>query len=638
MTITKDNIFKVEQITIKDICDKNFRFIIPVYQRPYVWDEIQINKLLEDLRESCRLESDYYVGNIYVTERQDVKKCFDVIDGQQRFTTFWLISLYFKSSKSGIEKFIQTEHHEIRLSFDIRTEVINYLNDLVREIKSFDEKNLDNEEFLKYISRGIKTIDSFFRTEEDQSLVEKMAKFIYEKVKFIFNEAPENTDLNSLFTTLGNSGVQLEQSDILKARLLNILQDQKFEYSKIWEACENMNNYFEKNIQDIFGVDTNKMDESDFSTYNPDVFTLKVQVGAKLLVTKEGKSISQILESEEVPTETDDPKAKSSRCRSIIGFNALLIHTYRIYRLKVGETKDIDSFDVKKLLEIFRDFVASADADKVKEFFVLLWRVRYLLDKYIVKWRLPNTDLSESYEEYLLLTSIKIQDGSFVRSNKRFSNLQMLQSVLYYNSGFTQQYWLTPYLNYLLEYDGETDFLTVLEGIDNYMAPGSKKDSSWDLCKNISLQPSINVEQYLYNNLGTAFEHYWFYKLEYLLWKDWPDTTDKKFVDYRITSKNSVEHVFSQNDEYKNKLTSDPKLLDSFGNLGLLSVGQNSEYSNQDIEKKMIDFNLKRTYDSLKLFHIYDSYKTDKVWNEAKIKDHAQKMINVLKSHYYPVK
>ncbi|QRY55930.1 DUF262 domain-containing protein [Sphingobacterium siyangense] len=637
MTITKDNIFKVEQITIKDICDKNFRFIIPVYQRPYVWDEIQINKLLEDLRESCRLESDYYVGNIYVTERQDVKKCFDVIDGQQRFTTFWLISLYFKSSKSGIEKFIQTEHHEIRLSFDIRTEVINYLNDLVGEIKSFDEKNLENEEFLKYISRGIKTIDSFFRTEEDQSLVEKMAKFIYERVKFIFNEAPQNTDLNSLFTTLGNSGVQLEQSDILKARLLNILQDQKFEYSKIWEACENMNNYFEKNIQDIFGFDTSKIKETAFSTYNPDVFTLKVQVGEELFVPEGGKSISQILENEEITTEKDDPKAKSSRCRSIIGFNALLIHTYRIYRSKAGEATDIDSFDTKKLLEIFRDFVASADADKVKEFFVLLWRVRYLLDKYIVKWRLPNTDLSDSYEEYLLLTKNTEQDTNFVRSNQAFSNLQMLQSVLYYNSGFTQQYWLTPYLNYLLEYDGETDLLTILEGIDNSMAPGSKKDSSWDLCKDIRIQPSVNVEQYLSKKLGTSFEHYWFYKLEYLLWKNWENKTDNKFVNYRITSKNSVEHVLSQKEEYKNMLTEEPDLLHSFGNLGLLSVGQNSEYSNQHIGKKMIDFKNKPTYDSLKLHYIYKSYEIDEVWDEVKIKDHAIAMINLLKRHYYPI-
>lgn len=131
---------------------------------------------------------------------------------------------------------------------------------------------------------------------------------------------------------------------------------------------------------------------------------------------------------------------------------------------------------------------------------------------------------------------------------------------------------------------------------------------------------------------GTKFNHYWFYKIEYLLWKNW-DKNDDKLKRYRITSKNSIEHVFPQNDEYKNRLVNesdDRDWLNSFGNLALLSVGQNSEYSNQNVAKKKIDFQRKNTYDSLKLAKVYEF----ESWNTKEIKEHQNTMFLMFESHY----
>lgn len=131
---------------------------------------------------------------------------------------------------------------------------------------------------------------------------------------------------------------------------------------------------------------------------------------------------------------------------------------------------------------------------------------------------------------------------------------------------------------------------------------------------------------------GTKFNHYWFYKIEYLLWKNW-DKNDDKLKRYRITSKNSIEHVFPQNDEYKNILVNesdDRDWLNSFGNLALLSVGQNSEYSNQDVAKKKIDFQRKNTYDSLKLAKVYEF----ESWNTKEIIEHQNSMFLMFEIHY----
>ena len=114
--------FSTRQINIKTIVSEKFEFLIPVYQRPYVWDDIEIKKLLEDLKHHFenKQNDEYFVGNTYVIEssKENRSNLYEVIDGQQRFTTFWLISLCFKT-------------------LNINTELTNYLEIEFENIKTF---------------------------------------------------------------------------------------------------------------------------------------------------------------------------------------------------------------------------------------------------------------------------------------------------------------------------------------------------------------------------------------------------------------------------------------------------------------------------------------------------------------------
>lgn len=314
-----------------------------------------------------------------------------------------------------------------------------------------------------------------------------------------------------------------------------------------------------------------------------------------------------------------------------------MLHILRIYRKNNNKEEDIESLDPKKLLETFKlDEILNA-----AEFIELMWKVRYLFDKHIVKW-LKDEDESFDEGEKLLLskinTSTKEDKSYFSRIETAYSNIQMLQSVLYFTGIFTQQYWLSPFLNFLLENDKyliEGDKIEEeLERIDNIMVPGDKKEMSWKIMINKAISPKgESIIQSLKGCLGIGFNHYWFYKLEYLLWKNW-DKNEDKYKRYRITSKNSIEHVFPQNQEYKIKLIDlEDKIdwLNSFGNLALLSVGQNSSYSNQDVEKKRIDFKNKATYDSLKLAKIYLNKEN---WNSVDIRQHQEEMLDLFEKHY----
>jgi uncharacterized protein with ParB-like and HNH nuclease domain len=769
-----NNKFNTEVYTLEKLADR--RFVIPSYQRPYVWGEEQINKFLSDFYD-VRNKDKYYVGTVLLYEQKiGDKVLYQLIDGQQRFTTLWLVASAFKmlDSQSQITNFLKVGD-ELRLDFAIRKQIKAYLLSLlekkITDKNQYSDAEIENDEYLTHIAQAITTIVSYLQQIIDKNDLNDFGNFIYTKVHFVVNTVPDNSEkiLNKLFATINNTGVQLEQSDILKSLLLKNMTTERTLYSRVWEACENMNNYFERNVKQLFtkefdwaninyeGLkdlkdfnltnsdgDTNQFDTNNLKTIaeilNPKIVTdkkIEVKNVSKVIENVSltdirhisgklfGKWIGKIVDSDcsllqkisnenmkiqlqlwddryikgveielrqkdqnieltanwakygekeysyllgqdwndnadklkdvniaksekeagygvyEItinPTDNtntnknqnnyDEDNAGIENCRSIIKFPQLLLHAYRIFlkrKEKEGETDFELPFHTKNLIQIFKP-LTNKDEQTIKDFFKCLWEVRFIFDKDVVKWIQQEDDK----DEILLLSSISKQDNSFTRTHKEKSNVSMLQSMLYFTGNYNTQIWLTPYLKRLL--DGE-DSLSCLEEIDNKLSlsEDTDKETSFALMDS-NISDKFDFVKYLKENNGTSFRHYWFQKLEYILWKEFSgDATysnDSKFKNYRITSKNSVEHVFPQHHETGKEI--DKGILNSFGNLALLSVNQNSSYSNQDVDKKRIDFNNKPVYDSLKLKLIYD----EENWNEDAIEKHRDAMIGEIKQHY----
>jgi hypothetical protein len=283
---------------------------------------------------------------------------------------------------------------------------------------------------------------------------------------------------------------------------------------------------------------------------------------------------------------------------------------------------------------------------EVKAFIEMLWQVRYQFDSWVVKW----VERDDSTESHLSLTyqSRSQSNGQYYinRTPKDINELVLLQSVRNFTGERSAQYWITPFIAVLIQKDvgakQEKQALRLLERIDNRMSLAlcSQKEASF---KQAIFKKPKSIEwnehaKYFAESKGTGFEHYWFQKLEYLLWKQVNDSKSElnsseldKFKKYRITSKNSVEHVHPQNEEHKSKLPNE--ILDAFGNLVLLSPGENSSYSNQDVDKKQIDFERKPHFDSLKLRAIFIQ-KGNMPWNKIQIETHQNRMLDVLETHY----
>ena len=101
---------------------KKIQFRIPIYQRPYSWEEKEIKRFIDDIFESfCEIEDNQitiknkpmFIGTMQLGEIENNKQ--DIIDGQQRITTLNLLLLYldrnetcrfFETAVGGQEKLI----------------------------------------------------------------------------------------------------------------------------------------------------------------------------------------------------------------------------------------------------------------------------------------------------------------------------------------------------------------------------------------------------------------------------------------------------------------------------------------------------------------------------------------------------
>lgn len=620
------------------------KFIIPTYQRPYVWKEEQIQKLIKDCAVSFTInpEKPYFIGTVLTSKKESYD---ELIDGQQRFTTLWLIAVVFHklNIKTQLTNYLKY-NSELRLGFEIRKEVEHYFELLEKSpsdaIKKYSEEDLGKLPFLKNISKAVTTIEGILKSlssDLKQTVnLNDFGDYLYQKVLMINNSTPRNIDLNKLFATINNSGIQLEQTDIVKSNLLKHIKSDKLTYSRIWEACENMNDFFERNVRKLFSeTKWDFLTPESFEKFDSAIFQfMKNKKDEEIDFSSKDKfTIRNIIDlNEEVAEDNQNGKIKTSGAkeeiyaRSILNFGQLLLHTYRIYLFKNNEEDFEGTFHINRLILIFKNLEAKSE-DEIKEFFKLLWQVRYTFDKNIIKW---ITDL-DSKEEHLEITKVsKNNTNSYFTRNPIEKNEEvMLQSVLYFTGDYLRQYWLTPYLFRLIV--NKEKSLRLLEQIDNTMSLSTLNDKeiSYKLCDTrYSDQNNISLMKELQAHKGTSFKHYWFQKLEYVLWKHWANKGDSKFKNYRITSKNSVEHVYPQHPEYKEEIGK--IILDDFGNLALLNVGQNSSYSNQEVAKKKIDFFNKTTYDSLKLYFIYNNEN----WTEIEINNHRTDMLSTLVAHY----
>ena len=182
-------------------------FIIPDYQRGYVWGQRKRNSqsdsvsfLINSLKESYKRESDIFLQGITVHEKKD---SFDIVlvDGQQRTTFFYLLLKY-----TGYKDYVS-------IKYDIRKESNGFLKNLDKEDCSRNDAEKYQDIFffkrtMRIFARMLKDIDK-----------EDFRKYILEHVKFLFVVIPEE-QAKIVFTMMNGNKAKMTEEEIIKAELL----------------------------------------------------------------------------------------------------------------------------------------------------------------------------------------------------------------------------------------------------------------------------------------------------------------------------------------------------------------------------------------------------------------------------------
>lgn len=239
-------------------------FIIPDYQREYVWSDKEVNKLLEDIDDEIggSSTSEYFIGTILVSPNLE-KNHFDVIDGQQRLTTFFLIlcalRTLFKNEPqeqilNGLISTSYTDNEgEINTSLKLSPKYENaeeLINEIVKaNCKPEEVKNIITANSIKQFGslenliNTYTTVYHFLKTNyKENGSLKKYWGYLSNNVVFI----QISTDVSSalkIFETINERGLGLNPMDLLKNLLFtNIKLDEfkklKDEWKKITKPLE----------------------------------------------------------------------------------------------------------------------------------------------------------------------------------------------------------------------------------------------------------------------------------------------------------------------------------------------------------------------------------------------------------------
>ena len=218
-------------------------FNIPAYQRGYRWEERQVSQLLEDLAEyrdtvikAKRTESkntcsDYYCLQPVVVVKNDAlsesrgHEVYDVIDGQQRLITLYLIlNTYERQRKAIFEEKYDDEHNG--KTFDIEFE--RGLGDYLTKRRYID----DDSEWKKdinafFIKKAYATIDDFDKdrtTKRKRDVIKALLgdedredKWITKIIWYDLTGTGESSI--EVFKRLNKNKIELTDSELVKALL-----------------------------------------------------------------------------------------------------------------------------------------------------------------------------------------------------------------------------------------------------------------------------------------------------------------------------------------------------------------------------------------------------------------------------------
>ena len=230
----------------KLVGDIQGHFYVPDYQRGYRWGKTEVEALLNDVYEyggkPKKAENESYCLQPVVVRNLGDK--YELIDGQQRLTTLYLIYVYMNKASGGF-----MSEPRFSISYETREESADFLNN---PDESKKETNID----FFFIYNAYQTIADWFQSKgKIQSTLTNINKYLDECVKIIWYEVPDTENSANLFTRLNIGKIPLTSSELVKALFLKNESENSIRQEELSLEWDNMEK--ELHNEDFWGFLTN---------------------------------------------------------------------------------------------------------------------------------------------------------------------------------------------------------------------------------------------------------------------------------------------------------------------------------------------------------------------------------------------
>ncbi|GAA7923132.1 DUF262 domain-containing protein [Helicobacter pylori] len=267
---------KPDKKSLKNIlvAEDDAYYQIPIYQRPYQWGKEQCEELLNDLFENYEDhhgEDDYFCGSLVLIQSDEGNKTYDVVDGQQRLSTFILLAkvlatLYPVDDK--YQRYLQeswSDRHEDgekkkrkRLDFDLVgssakkdfQDALDFFDDLDASKGENSKSNDPSKGKNSYLKNAICLKDYLEKKEIEN--INHFIRWLYLRVNFITITCSDTDMALRIFNVLNARGLPLHATDIFKGELLKKLTEEK-EQEELATRWENLR---QKCLDNGFAMET----------------------------------------------------------------------------------------------------------------------------------------------------------------------------------------------------------------------------------------------------------------------------------------------------------------------------------------------------------------------------------------------
>ncbi len=254
---------KPDKKSLKNIlvAEDDAYYQIPIYQRPYQWGKEQCEELLNDLFENYKdyRKDDYFCGSLVLIQSDEGNKTYDIVDGQQRLSTFILLAKVLATlflerltdeSKDYLQESLISKYGK-KDRLDFNAIGFNSKKDFQYALTSFnDAPKSDNKN--NYLKNAV-CLKNYLRKKEIED-INDFIEWLYFKVVFITIICPDADKALRIFHVLNARGLALHATDIFKGELLKHTKEhEREEFVSRWNALSQKCLDNDLKIETLFG-------------------------------------------------------------------------------------------------------------------------------------------------------------------------------------------------------------------------------------------------------------------------------------------------------------------------------------------------------------------------------------------------